>query len=500
MTVTHHVSSAKPRPPAVRCIASPTYTSPEWPDRIITAGGEGRARRISATPRTRGERDKDTVTSRTVNPGPDTGNAHVNRRPAASGAGTGSPRDVENMHPNAITGCAAARTAETCATPPRGVVVVEVVDTTTDAALTTVYITSLSETRAKYGAPTAIPPGVSAGAVHSTVSAPTEEADTGAIEPNRQLVANAWKRAAPMPPARGAMMTRVPPSDNPTFGVTESTSGGFDNHVMDARFDALGAVTAPELTPSFTCPVDATPNEPRASSPMLTTHRTTAEDSTRARSETGPVEHHTPLASSSKFSPIRTTTSPSRTAAAVVEKSRGGTCNKYCAVVSRLRVRAPAMDTALNPILNARSVPGFPPLASATRHFARTSSRAAARSTKRRCGLSFSREQKLASDAKSDARWSPNTSTMPSFTSRSICEPAAGTIMSTTTGFRTDRENRPEFEMSAAARVPFTDGSGVSECRSLTVTCVRPRDDAGTTQRISDGVARPVADTHTPPN
>jgi hypothetical protein len=95
------------------------------------------------------------------------------------------------MHPNAITGCAAARTAETCATPPRGVVVVEVVDTTTDAALTTVYITSLSETWAKYGAPTAIPPGVSAGAVHSTVSAPTEEADTGAIEPNRQLVANA---------------------------------------------------------------------------------------------------------------------------------------------------------------------------------------------------------------------------------------------------------------------------------------------------------------------
>mmetsp|Transcript_12317 Transcript_12317/g.51546 ORF Transcript_12317/g.51546 Transcript_12317/m.51546 type:complete len:467 (-) Transcript_12317:932-2332(-) len=466
----------------------------------MTAGGEGRARRISATSRTRGEREEDTVTSRTVNPGPDAGNAHVNIRPVASVAGTGSSREVENMHPNAITGCSAARTAETCATPPRGVVVVEVVATTTDAASTTVNVTSVSATRAKYGAPMATLPGASAGAVHSIVSAPTEDADTGATEPNRQLVANAWNRAAPMPPARGATMTRVPPSENPTFGVTESTSGGFDTQVMDARFDALGAVAAPELTPSFTCPVDAAPNEPRASSPMLTTQRTTAEDSTRARSETGPVEHHTPLASSSKFSPIRTTTSPSRTAAAVVEKRRGGTCNKYCAVVSWLRVRAPATDTALNPNLNARSEPGFPPLASATRHFARTSSRAAARSTKRLCGLSFSRVQKLASGAKSDARWSPNTSTVPLFTSRSICDPAAGTTVSTTTGFRTNRENRPEFEISAAARVPFTDGSGVSECRSLTVTCVRPRDDAGTTHRISDGVACPVADTHTPPN
>ena len=97
----------------------------------------------------RGEREEDTVTSRTVNPGPDTGNAHVNRRPAASVAGTGLPRDVENMHPNAITGCSAARTTDMCTMPPREVVVVEVVDTTTDAASTTVYITSVSETRAK---------------------------------------------------------------------------------------------------------------------------------------------------------------------------------------------------------------------------------------------------------------------------------------------------------------------------------------------------------------
>ena len=254
------------------------------------------------------------------------------------------------------------------------------------------------------------------------VSSPTDEADIGAIEPNRQLVTNEWNRAAPKPPFRGATTTRVPPSENPTLGVTEATSGGFDNHVMDATLDALGAVAAPELTPILTCPVDALPKAPRVSSPTSTTQLTSAEDTTRARSEAGPVEHHTPRAVSSKCSPTTITTSPSRTVAVVVEKSRGGVCSRYCAGVSCLCDTAPAMETALNPILNARSVPDFPPLDIATTHVTRTSpaaSRSAARSTIRP-PLMLGRPQKLASADTSDARWSPKTSTMPLVPSRSI--------------------------------------------------------------------------------
>jgi hypothetical protein len=77
-----------------------------------------------------------------VNPGLPTGNAHAKTFPDVSRAATGSPRAVDNTHPNVINGCALARTTETSAVPPVGVVVVVKEETNTDDPSTTSYITS----------------------------------------------------------------------------------------------------------------------------------------------------------------------------------------------------------------------------------------------------------------------------------------------------------------------------------------------------------------------
>ena len=315
-----------------RRIPRPSGRTISWPPAAKVARGGYRRHRARAASAT------NTVTSRTVNPGPDTGKQRRQRAPRRVRR-RGGDRPAAWRTPSSERHHGLFRGAnDGHVRHATGGVTVEVVDTR--RGVDDGSRASLSEaSRSTRRRPTSVPPGVAPAAILHRVrpgGRGGHRRDPGQVDSSSLTRGNA-RRPCHLP--AGAVLTRVPPRPTADVQVTESTSGGFDSHVMDARFDALGAVRS-NWPSSFTCPVNAAPNEPRAASPMLTTHRTTAEDSSRAL-ETGPVEHHTPLASSTEFARSRDAL------AARYLNSRGrrrkveeGTCNKYCAVVSRLRVRA----------------------------------------------------------------------------------------------------------------------------------------------------------------
>ena len=205
------------------------------------------------------------------------------------------------------------------------------------------------------------------------------------------------------------------------------------------------------------------------------------------------------MTDSMKFSPTTTRTSPSRVVVAVVPKIRGGTCSANCKPGVGPSPGPLAIVTALKPNLDPRVESLEPPLDSATQHLKRTrSSRRPTDRTNHR-GSTSSRCRGLRSADDSGTRWRPNTSTPLAFI-RATGVAANGVIISTCIASLTVSAIRPELGASIAARARVSSGSGVSECRSLTVTCVRPFADAGTSHPISPAAVRAEAATHTPPN